>query len=453
MKKLLIIDDEVTICSSLRFALEDEYDVEVASNSFELDEAIKTGYFDVVLLDLKFGNILGTDILPILKDKFKDVVVIIMTAYASIESSIEAMKLGAYDYIIKPIDITKLKFILGKSIEFKMLNEKISYLEEAVLQKNRTNNIIGKSKKIESIFMNIDKIKNIDCGVLIFGNSGTGKELVAREIHFNGNRKHKPFEVVNCGAIPSNLVESELFGYEKGAFTGATANRKGLFELADGGTLFLDEIGEMDLLAQVKLLRAIQAKEIFPLGAEKSKKIDVRIIAATNKDLSDEVKKGKFREDLFFRLNVVVIKTPNLKERIDDLPLLIEHFIKESNREFGKDIKRIDKRALSILEHYEFPGNVRELKNIIERAVIFSTGDSIDVDSLPENLKGNLGDFIELKGDILPVKIGSKFSNIEKSVILKTLEYAGGNRKKTAGILGISERNLRYKLKMYNESE
>lgn len=451
MKKILIIDDERTICTSLKFAFEDDYEVSTANNVFELEQLLEEEEFDVALLDLKFGEVSGLDLIAPIKQKNKHTAVIMMTAYASVESSIEAMKRGVYDYIIKPIDITKLSFLIGKAIDFKSLNDKVSILEKEMEQHAQKREIIGTSKKMQDIYHIIERVKDIEMNVLIEGPSGTGKELVAREIHFRGNRRDYPFEVVNCGAIPSTLIESELFGYEKGAFTGATSNRKGLFELADKGTLFLDEIGEMDLLAQVKLLRVLQTMEIFPLGSEKSKKINVRIVAATNKDLKEEVKKGNFREDLYFRLNVIAVTMPPLNQRLEDLPLLIEHFVKKTSDTFKIPIKSISREAYNALEQYEFPGNVRELQNIIERSVVFASDEIIELGDLPDMITENSSS-VKKSSKIIPVPIGTPLSDVERMMIEETLEHNDGNRRKTAEQLEISERNLRYKIKQYAEN-
>ncbi len=451
MKKILIIDDERTICTSLQFAFEDDYEVHTANNLYELEHILEEEVFDVVLLDLKLGNISGLDLIGPIKQKNKHTAVIMMTAYASVESSIEAMKRGVYDYIIKPIDITKLTFLIQKAIDFKSLNDKVSLLEKEVEQRYQNPQIIGTSKKMQNIYHIIDKVKDIEMNVLIEGQSGTGKELVAREIHYRGKRGDQPFEVVNCGAIPSTLIESELFGYEKGAFTGAAAKRKGLFELANNGTLFLDEIGEMDLHAQVKLLRVLQTMEIFPLGSEKSKKIDVRIVAATNKDLKEEVKKGNFREDLYFRLNVVSVTMPPLHQRIEDLPLLIEHFISKTSETFNIPIKSISREAYNALEQYEFPGNVRELQNIIERSVVFASNAVIELGDLPELISGDAATTMKKSSKIVPVPLGATLAEVERMMIEQTLAYNNGNRRKTSEQLGISERNLRYKIKQYAE--
>jgi two-component system response regulator AtoC len=452
MRKVLIIDDERTICTSLHFALEDDYQVFTANNVFELENLLEDENFDVVLLDLKFGDVSGLDLIAPIKQQNKHTAIIMMTAYASVESSIEAMKRGVYDYIIKPIDITKLTFLIQKAVDFKRLNERVSLLEKEAERRDTNPQIIGSSKKMQDIFHIIDKVKDIEMNVLIEGPSGTGKELVAREIHYRGKRKDEPFEVVNCGAIPSTLIESELFGYEKGAFTGAANKRKGLFELAHNGTLFLDEIGEMDLHAQVKLLRVLQTMEIFPLGSEKSKKIDVRIIAATNRDLKEEVKKGNFREDLYFRLNVISIGMPSLHQRIEDLPLLVEYFIKKTSTTFNLPVKSISREAYNALEQYDFPGNVRELQNIIERSVVFASNEVIDLSDLPDMISGTQIP-TQKSAKIIPVSLGLTLAQVERIMIEETLAYHEGNRRKTAEQLGISERNLRYKIKQYAEED
>lgn len=452
MRKVLIIDDERTICTSLQFAFEDDYQVFTANNIFELESLLEEENFDVVLLDLKFGSISGLDLITPIKQQNKHTAIIMMTAYASVESSIEAMKRGVYDYIIKPIDMTKLTFLIQKAVDFKRLNERVSVLEQEAERRDTNPQIIGSSKKMQDIFHIIDKVKDIGMNVLIEGPSGTGKELVAREIHYRGKRKDEPFEVVNCGAIPSTLIESELFGYERGAFTGAAAKRKGLFELANKGTLFLDEIGEMDLHAQVKLLRVLQTMEIFPLGSEKSKKIDVRIIAATNRDLKEEVKNGNFREDLYFRLNVISIEMPTLHQRIEDLPLLIEHFIKKTSTTFKLPVKSVSREAYNALEQYEFPGNVRELQNIIERSVVFASNEVIELADLPDMISGTkIATQKTVK--VVPITLGITLSEVERIMIEETLIYCEGNRRKTAEQLGISERNLRYKIKQYAEEK
>lgn len=452
MTNLLIIDDEQSICSSLRFAFEDKYSVFTAKNLMEVEEIINKVEFDIVLLDLKFGEISGLDILEIIKDIQKNPIVIIMTAYGSIETTIQAIKGGAYYYVTKPLNMQELEILLDKALEYKALNEKVNYLENEIEGKYGKNGIIGKSKKMKDIFLLIDKIKDLNVNVLISGESGTGKELIAKAIHYQGNRRKNRFEAINCGAIPSNLIESELFGHEKGAFTGASHTKKGRFELANGGTVFLDEIGELDPSLQVKILRVIQEREIYPLGGQRGKKIDVRIIAATNKDLKKQVEIGNFREDLFFRLNVVSIQLPTLAERKEDIPLLIEYFIKKYNAQMGKSIKGITMEALQFLEGYNYPGNVRELENIIERALALTDNEFLTIQDIPQEAKKTFNHISLYNSNIIPIKIGESLKDIEKRVILETLKIMDNNRRKTADILGISERSLRYKIKEYTEN-
>ena len=454
MEKILIIDDEETICNSLKFAFEDEYEVHTATSIYEVESQIEDVVFDVILLDLKFGEIDGIELLRKIKSKQTQALIIMMTAYGSIQSSIEAMKAGAYDYLMKPLDMENIRFTLKKALNYKRLNEKVSFLESQVNQRYGTGGIVGQSKKMKDVFHLIDKVKDSNINVLIQSESGTGKEMVAKAIHFQGSRKNSNFEVINCGAIPDNLIESELFGHEKGSFTGADHRKKGRFELADNGTFFLDEIGEMNLSTQVKLLRVIEQKEVFPVGAEKGKKVDVRIIAATNKDLEKEVKKGNFREDLYFRLNVVTIRLPSLNERKEDIPLLVEHFIREINRNTGKNVQGITREALMLLESHHYKGNVRELQNIIERAVVLTDNPSIHVEDLPaEVVKKNQGQSLDPSDKrIIPIAIGTTLKEAEKKLILETLRNMNNNKAKTASVLGISERNLRYKIKEYEEN-
>jgi transcriptional regulator with PAS, ATPase and Fis domain len=304
---------------------------------------------------------------------------------------------------------------------------------------------------MNKVFELIKKVKNTDTNVMITGESGTGKELVARAVHFTGNRKGEPFEVINCAAINPNLLESELFGHEKGAFTGALTNKKGIFELADKGTLFLDEISEMDINLQAKLLRAVQEKEISPVGSQNRKRIDVRIICATNKNLKEEVMNGRFREDLYFRLNVINIHLPPLRERREDIPLLIHYFIEKYNRKMGKNIRALSEEAAELLYSYDYKGNVRELQNIIERSIVLTDGEIINSTDFPSEVYLESSKSVDTRknGVLIPVFAGEDMETIEKKVILHTLKYNKGNKKQTADMLKISERNLRYKLKEY----
>ncbi|WP_315122230.1 sigma-54 dependent transcriptional regulator [uncultured Clostridium sp.] len=447
MYKLLIVDDENSICTSLSFALEDNYNIFTANNEEIAIELVKNNDINIVLLDLRLGESDGMDVLGKLKEIRSEMVIIIMTAFGSIESSVKAMKLGAFYYITKPINIEELYLLLTKGEEYINLNSKIKYLSDQIHEDDKYN-IIGNSKKIKVVFDLIDRVKDIDTNVMITGESGTGKELVARAIHFQGKRKEKPFHVINCSAIPDNLLESELFGYRKGAFTGAMEDKKGIIELSHEGTLFLDEIGDMDINLQTKLLRVVQDKEIRPIGSAKSISVDVRFVSATNKDVKEEVKNNRFRQDLFYRLNVININLPPLRERKEDISKLVEYFMKKCSIRLDKNIKGITAKALERLEKYNFYGNVRELQNIIERAIVLTEGNYIREEDLPEEIfkRENIA---REETDLIPIFIGEDIKSIEKKVLEYTLKKFQGNRRKTAETLKIGERTLRYKIKEY----
>lgn len=447
MDTILIIDDEKSICTSLEFALEDNYRVLTCQDPVKALKIIKEEEISLVLLDLKIGEFDGISVLQKIKKINNDIIVIIMTAYGSIKSSVDAMRAGAYYYITKPVDIEELKLLILKALDYANLNNEVRRLNSKLNEKFGIQGIIGRSKRMREIFEIIDKVKDIDSNVLITGESGTGKELVAKAIHYQGKRKHFHFEAINCAAIPSQLLESELFGYEKGAFTGALQRKKGKFQLADKGTIFLDEIGEMDLSIQSKLLRVLQDRTITPLGSNQEYKVDIRVIAATNKDLETAIQEGAFREDLFYRLNVITINMPPLRERREDIPLLADHFIKKYNTALNKKVKGIEPSALEVLENYDYKGNVRELENIIERAIALTDNNKITVDDLPLNTLAAARDGRE--EDIIPVYYGESLKMVEKKVILETLKRCKGNRQRASDILGITERTLRNKLKEY----
>jgi len=451
MYKLIVIDDEPAICASLQFALEDDYEVYTAHNEADAIDIIANGEIDVVLLDLKLGSSDGVQVLHKIKQLDERIAVVIMTAYGSIQSSVDAMKAGAFYYITKPINMGELLMLLSKATEYSTLKSKVRYLNDKLTQVYEVAGIIGQSPAMRTIFQQIDKVKDIGSHVLIMGESGTGKELVAKAIHYSGKRKDEPFEVINCAAIPSDLLESELFGFEKGAFTGAVQKKKGIFEMAHKGTMFLDEIGEMDLKLQSKLLRVVQEKEITPLGSVTRRKVDVRIICATNRDLKKEVIAGRFREDLFFRLNVIAIHVPALRERKEDIPVLVQYFIDKYNNRMGKSVTGIENKAIATLCTYECRGNVRELENIIERAIVFSEGSELTVDDLPEEILHAKRDTQDGQSMLIPIYVGEDLKNIERKVIIKTLKYMKGDKSAAARILQISERKLWYKIKEYEE--
>lgn len=455
MYKLIVIDDEPAICSSLQFALEDGYEVYTAYNEVDALEIIANGDIDVVLLDLKLGSNDGIQVLRKIKQLDERITVIIMTAYGSIQSSVDAMKAGAFYYITKPINIGELEMLLTKATEYSNLKSKVQYLNDKLTQSYEVSGMIGRSPAMHDVFQKIEKVKDVETNVLITGESGTGKEMIAKAIHYSGRRKNEPFEVINCAAIPSELLESELFGYEKGAFTGAIQKKKGIFEMAHKGTIFLDEIGEMDLKLQSKLLRVVQDKEITPLGSIVHKKVDVRIICATNRDLKKEIALGRFREDLFFRLNVITIHVPSLRERKEDIPLLVQYFINKYNKRMGKNVSGIEPEALAMLCDYECKGNVRELENIIERAIVFTEGRQLTIADFPEEVIHARREIRDGQYMLIPVYVGEDLENIERKVITKTLKYFKGDKQKTANVLKISERKLWYKIKeyKYNDSD
>lgn len=447
MHNILIIDDEPAILAALQFALEDEYKVYCTTSVPEGMELLNCRDISLVLLDQRLGEYDGLEVLQAIKQEYPGVPVIAMTAYGSIQSSVEAMQRGAYYYVTKPLDLPGLRVLIAKALDYQNLADRVAHLTKELDEKYGSGRVVGKSKAIANVFELVDKIKDIDINVLITGESGTGKEVVAKAIHYSGKRASGPLEIINCAAIPYNLMESELFGYEKGAFTGANQKRKGKLELAHGGTLFFDEIGEMELALQAKLLRVIQEKRVTPLGSEKSIPVDVRFIAATNKNLSEEVKKGNFREDLYFRLNVISIQMPPLRERREDIPVMARHFIQKYSRLFNKNVTGISPNAAALLENYSYPGNVRELENVIERAVALAEKDVIQVHDLPKEIAGGFN--FSSNKDWVPVYIGESLAEAERKLILATLDHFQGNRYQTAKVLGMSERHLRTKIKQY----
>lgn len=448
MAKILIVDDEKSICDSLTFALEDDYEVVSIQNPSEVKDILENDNIDVVLLDLKIGNVNGIDVLREIKSLDEEIQVIIMTAFGSIKSSVRAIQEGASHYITKPLDMEELFVYINKVLEHKKISSSLKNLKEVINRDFGVEGIIGKSEALYSVLEKVKKIKDLDTTILITGESGTGKDLIAKALHFKSSRKDKNMEIINCAAIPSDLLESELFGYEKGAFTGADRKKLGKFQLADKGTLFLDEIGEMDLQLQSKILRVVEDMTVTPLGSEKGVKINTRIVAATNKDLEEEVKKGNFREDLYYRLNVITLELPPLRERVGDIPLLLNYFLDIYNKKLGKNIKGFDKEVMNELKNYSFPGNIRELENLVERLVALSDEEYIALEDIPKKYVGNIPT-VNSDENII-IKTGSTLEEIEKKAIEETLEYFDGNKKRTAECLGISERSLHYKVKKYN---
>lgn len=453
--KILVVDDEENIRTIIKRAFQKEgFIVNTASSGNEaLKELSKTSY-DLVITDLKMPDGDGINLLKQIHSLYPETMVMVITAYASTESAVEAMKAGAIDYIVKPINIEELRIIVRNALEKKILKEENIRLKKELYEKYSFHNLIGKSKKIREIFSLIEKIAPTNSTVLITGESGTGKELVAKAIHFSSLRKDQPFVSINCGALPENLLESELFGHVKGSFTGAYTDKKGLFEIAHKGTILLDEISEMSLWMQVKLLRVLQEKKIRRVGGTEEKEVDVRIIASTNVDLSEKIKEGKFREDLYYRLNVIRINLPPLRDRREDIPLLVEHFIKIYNQKTGKNIKGIKEDALKILEAYHWPGNVRELENCIERAVVFETSDYITVDSIDENIKlfviSNSFSFPSISIPAITeegIDFESYIDQVRKKLIEEALAVSNNEFLKASQLLKMSYRSFRYYVK------
>ena len=451
-KRLLVIDDEENMQHMLSKVLgKTGYIVETASDGHEGLKMIQNTDFDFILCDIKMPNMSGMDFLKAAHDNIRTTTVIMMSAYGTIDTAIEAMKLGAYDYISKPFKTDEVYLTLKKAEEREILRQENRLLKERIKKIEGNYNfgsLVAKSEAMRSMFQIAAKAAQYKTTVLILGGSGTGKEFIARAIHFEGDRSDMPLVPVNCGGIPETLMESELFGYKKGAFTGADRNKKGLFQEAEGGTIFLDEIGELPLALQVKLLRVLQENEIRMVGDSKSMKIDVRVIAATAKDLEEEVKKGTFREDLFYRLNVLSIAIPPLRDRSEDIPLLCDHFIKRFNNRLGKNITGIAPAALSRLLEYNWPGNVRELENAIERAVVLAEDALLLSDHFPPDIGEQFGDdqldeFI----DGHSLKAAQKL--MEKKLITKALTKTDGNRTQAARLLEISHPSLLSKIKTY----
>jgi DNA-binding NtrC family response regulator len=447
VKSVLIVDDEVGARESLKMILKNDYEIFLAKNAEEALVQIKVHSPDVILLDIILPDLDGLRVLERIKQSDPDIIVIMITATKTVKTAVEAMKLGAYDYVTKPFDIDELRLIITRSLSTKALEQEIKYRREEMDKSVDFGNIIGKSKGMKEIFKVVKQIADSKSTVLIMGESGTGKELISRAVHYNSNRKSYPFVTINCAAIPETLIESELFGHEKGAFTNAIERKLGRFEVAHQGTLFLDEIGELSLTTQAKILRFLEEKEFNRVGGSKTIKVDVRLITATNKDLNQLIKKANFREDLYYRINVVPIIIPPLRERKDDIPLLIDHFINKFSIENNKKVKGIDKEALEMILQYEWPGNVRELENLIERVIALTSNEYIQLNELPFSFK-NTPKINGLKESVLDGKVSflQAEEDFEKEVILDALKRTNYIQSHAAEILGISRRILKYKM-------
>lgn len=451
-RRILIIDDELSTCTFLSLSLRKQYDVKYETTADAGLVQVKERPFDLILLDYMIGGTDGIEVLKEIKAYDENIAVIMMTAYSSIKTSVEAIKCGAYHYLAKPLDINELIVFIEQAIAHRKREEEIDYLTDELNRRNQFSEIIGGSDRMKRIFELIDKVKDVNASVTICGESGTGKELVARAIHYSGRRQKERFVVINCAAIPANLLEDELFGHKKGAFTGAAAGKKGKFEIADRGSIFLDEIGDMPLELQSKLLRVLQQKEFTPIGEVESRTVDVRIIAATNRDLEKMVEEGAFREDLYYRINVVRINMPALRERKEDIPALCNHFIRQFNAEQNKTVKDITKEAKYLLKQYAYPGNVRQLANIIESAMILCDGHTVTVRDLPEEMKKSCRRRSSFQdADTLDDWLSEKsMKEIERRAIMAALKKYGGKREATASSLGISVRTLQNKIAEYD---
>ncbi len=451
--KILVADDEKSMREFLDIMLKKEgYKVTLASNGEEVMKLIEKDIFDLALVDIRMPRQDGISALKRIKSISPETVVIMMTAYASADTAIKAMKEGAYDYITKPFKIDEIKLIIQNALEKKHLQKENLLLKQVVRDRYHFENIIGQSSKMLELYDLLEKVSPTKTNILITGESGTGKELVAKAIHYNSPRKDKPFVTLNCGAIPESLIESELFGHMRGAFTDAISTKKGLFEVADEGTIFLDEISELPLMMQVKLLRVLQDREFKRVGGTEDIRVDVRIISATNKDLEEAVREKQFREDLFYRLNVIQIRIPSLRERKEDIPLLTSHFLKRYSEELGKQISQISPEALRVLVQYDYPGNVRELQNIIERAMALETSQELTA----QNLSSYIEEQLPIKKRPLDLEIPSEgvdlekiVEDVERTLLLKALDRTKGIKKKAAELLHINFRSMRYRLEKY----
>jgi two-component system response regulator HydG len=427
--RILVVDDEISHRKMIEAVLAKEgYEIDQADNGQAAIDAIEKRFYDLVIMDIRMPRVGGIDALKEIKQISPAIPIIIMTAYASVGSAVDALKSGAYDYLTKPLDIEELKLLVAKALRHQQLEQENIFLKERLNDRFDFSNIIGRSPSMIRLFETVALVAPTEATVLIVGESGTGKELIANAIHQNSPRKDSPFIKVNCAALPETLLESELFGHEKGAFTGAIARKQGRFQLAHNSSIFLDEIAEMAPATQAKILRVLQEREFEPVGGTQTIKVNTRIIAATNKTLEEEIREGRFREDLYYRLNVVTVDVPPLRHRREDIPLLADFFLKPYAKKNRRVINGFTPRATDLLMRYDWPGNVRELENVIERAVIMARGEMITPLEFPIDLQNK---------------------EVEKVVILRTLEEVGGNRTHAARILGISRRTLQLKLKEY----
>jgi two-component system response regulator PilR (NtrC family) len=450
MNKILILDDEQSMRDFLSIMLKKNgYDVSAAESAAAALKAVQSEIFDIVISDVRMPGMNGIELLKAVKEASPETIVIMITAHATAESAVEAMKLGAYDYIMKPFKVDEIKLVIQKALEKKLLRKENILLKREMESRLGFDNFIGSSQSMQKVFMLIRQVADTNSTVLISGESGTGKELVARAIHMSSLRRHKPFVTINCGALPETLLESELFGYMKGAFTGAVSNKQGLFEAAGNGTIFLDEIGDTTPALQVKLLRVLQDRVFMRVGGTTEIRVDVRVVAASNRDLWTEVSKGAFREDLYYRLNVIPVHLPALRDRKEDIPLLVDFFLAKAGT--GKKGKKISPDVIKLFMDYRWPGNVRELENTMERLVILTTGEVITTEDVPAQIKEQ-----QIGPNHIPAEIPEDgldlemlLENTEKRLLQKALEKAGGVKTEAAKLLRLSFRSFRHRLQKY----
>jgi len=452
---VLVVDDEASIREFLQIMLKREkMHVEIASNGKEALQKLAQQDFDMIISDLQMPEIGGLELLAKVKEKDPEAIVMMITAFGSMETAVEAMKLGAYDYLSKPFKIDDVKIRIRKALEKRVLVRENSRLRKELGERYSYSSIVGSAPSMQRVFDLIKRVAPTTSNVLVTGESGTGKELVAKAIHYNSPLADKPFVSVNCGAIAENLFESEMFGHKKGSFTGAINDRKGYFEAAHGGTLFLDEVGEIPLSQQATLLRAISEGTFNPVGATEPMTSTVRIVAATNRELEEEIRTKNFREDLYFRLNVIGIKVPALRSRKEDIPMLVDFFVEKFGERFGKSVKTVPSETLDLMRVYNWPGNVRELENVIERMMALESSSALVVEGLPDHIREPLKPRFDTLGKELiwnasGVKVDDILASVEREFVLKALEQGKGVKKEAAKLLGITMRSMRYRLEKF----
>ena len=441
--KLLLVDDDKNALDGLvKILTHDGYPVSGVLSGYEALSLLSKKNFDIIVTDMKLPGIGGLSLIHEIRKKEESVAIVVITAYSSVKTAVEAIKCGADDYLTKPINIEELKLVLEKIWERQQLIAQNRMLKEKLKDKYKSSGLVGSTPQMKQIFHMIADVAPSTASILILGETGTGKELVANALHCQSDRACMPFVALHCAALSEGVLESELFGHEKGAFTGAVQARKGRFEMADGGTLFLDEVGEMSLKVQVKLLRVLEKGEFERVGGEKTLKVDVRLITATNRNLEKEVSEGRFREDLFYRLNVITIHLPSLRERRDDIPILSNFFVIKYTKKYKKEIKGFTPEAMEALCAYHWPGNVRELENVVERAIVLCKKNTISVEHLPRNVVPDKDDM-----SVIKIPVGISLKEAEKEIIQKTLQMTHGSKKEASKILGISNRKIEYKVK------